>query len=84
MANLNNYLNKIIKNNSLNKVNKNIYLTNYELEVLQKNNILYETCSNYNQIIFYIEEILSEESNEELETISLSISERNYYQNTKK
>ena len=80
--NIDDYLNKTITDNTLNKINKNLFLTNYEINVLEKYNIDYKKCPDYNSLIYLIEEI--EEDYEDLENISLSISERNYYQNTNK
>ena len=84
MNELNTYLKETINNNKLHKINKNVFLTTFEMDILKTNNIPYENCSNYNSILFLLEEILLNEDNPELEQISLSISERNYYQNTHK
>ena len=84
MNNLNTYLKETINNNKLHKINKNVFLTTFEMDILKTNNIPYENCSSYNSILFLLEEILLNDDNPELEQISLSISERNYYQNTHK
>ena len=85
MHDIENLINKSIKDTKLVKINKNIYLTNYEIEILKLYNISYERCNNYQEILYYIEEELEyNDSIEDLEQISLTISERNYYQNTKK
>lgn len=71
--------------NSLNDCGNNIYLTNFEIEVLEKYNINYLNCLSLKDIIFLVEEILNEDSTlEDLESISRSISERDYYLNTNK
>ncbi len=74
------------ESNKLNKVNNNIMLTNHEIELLNRYKIDYQKCTNLKQIIFEIEEILNDMDivDEELELISESISERDYYQNTNK
>ena len=79
------HINNTIKNNKLVKINNNVFLTNYEIEILEIYKINYLTCNNYQNILIFIEEAL-EQSNEsqELEQILLSISERHYYQNTHK
>lgn len=78
------YLSQTIKNYKLQKINKNIFLTNYEINILNINKINYKNCSSYNDILYLIDETLQTIDNQELEQISLSISERNYYQNTNK
>lgn len=62
-----------------------LLLTQYEIDVLDKYKINYKNTSSLKEIIFLIEEILNEDSSyEDLENISLSISERDYYMNTNK
>ena len=71
--------------NKMNDLGNNIFLTNFEIEVLEKYDIDYRNSSNLKSIIFEIEEILNEDSSlEDLEIISKSISERDYYLNTNK
>lgn len=85
MNELDAHLKNIIKNNKLVCINKNIFLTNYEIDILKIFNIPYEQASNYQEILFYIEEELDQNNDAyELEQISSSISERNYYQFTHK
>ena len=71
------------KSNSINDIN-GLLLTNKEIEILEKYNIEYKSCSSLKDIIYIIEDILSEEEIEELDLISQSISERDYYLNTNK
>lgn len=79
------HLKNTINNNKLIQINKNIFLSNYEINILKVNNIQYEQASTYQEILYFIEDILEIESdNPELEQIILSISERHYYQNTHK
>lgn len=71
--------------NSMNDLGNNIFLTNFEIEVLDKYGIDYKNSNNLKSIIFMIEEILNEDSSlEDLEIISKSIAERDYYLNTNK
>ena len=69
---------------NLNKINDNLYLTNKEIEVLEKYDIDYHT--SIEELLFKLEEILNESSGEypDLEDVSNSISEFNYYHNTNK
>ena len=85
MNNIENHINKTIENNKLIKINKNIFLTNYEINILEMYKINYHTCNNYQEILFFVEEEIElNDDSQELEQILLSISERNYYQNTHK
>ena len=81
------YINKISNeldfNNNYHDIN-GLILTDYEISVLDKYNIDYNNCIDLKSLIYYIEEILNEESFDDLEEISLSISERDYYENTHK
>ena len=81
------YINKISNeldfNNNYHDIN-GLILTDYEISVLDKYNIDYKNCIDLKSLIYYIEEILNEESFDDLEEISLSRSERDYYENTHK
>ncbi|MBO5414413.1 MAG: hypothetical protein J6A17_02170 [Bacilli bacterium] len=71
--------------NSINNCGNGIYLTNFEIDVLNKYHINYSNCTSMKDIIFLVEEILNEDSSlDDLENISKSISERDYYLNTNK
>ena len=81
-------LNEIIKEmdfigNSINDIN-GLLLTNREIEILSKYKINYKSCKSLKEVVFLIEEVLNEEEFSDLEQISNSISERDYYQNTNK
>ena len=79
-------LNDTLNKNKLVKVNDKLYLTNYQIEVLEKYQIPYQNCNSINEIIFYMEEILNEDGNEyeDLENISANLAENDYYQNYNK
>ena len=66
----------------LNKINDNLYLTNKEIEVLDRYDIDYHT--SIEELLFNLDEILNENDYEDLEEVSNSIAEFNYYHNTKK
>ena len=71
--------------NSLVKVNDNLYLTKKEIDVLKRYDINYETCKDLNMLLYLIDECLNNcYTEEDLENISIDISERNYYMNTNK
>lgn len=65
----------------------NLMLTNKEIEVLNRYNIDYKSCLNLKEILMKIEDLFYDEdveSFDDLDAISLSIAERDYYQNTNK
>ena len=74
------------KSNELKTISKNVMLTNKEIDVLNRYNINYSTCTTLKEILFAIEDVLSDMdiAEDELEDISQSIAERDYYQNTNK
>jgi len=65
-------------------INGDIVLSNKEMEVLKRNEINYEEYDTISRLLTDIDEILLDSDDEELEEISQSISERNYYMNTNK
>lgn len=82
----NDLINETLNKNKLVKINDKLYLTAYQIEVLEKYQIPYQTCNRVGEIIFYIEDILNEDANdlEDLESISSALSEMDYYANYKK
>ena len=82
-----NIVNKTIEDNKLNKIN-NIYLSNKQIYILEKYKIDYKNVRDIKQLIFFIEEYINEnyfeEEFEDLENLSLELSEFNYYYNTNK
>lgn len=63
-----------------------LMLTNREIEVLDRYKIDYKNCKNLKELLFEIEEIINDMDivDEDLDYISYTISERDYYQNTNK
>lgn len=83
--NINDLLNNIdFESNRLVKVNNKLYLTNYQIEILNKYNIDYKSLGNLSSIIYVAEEILEEDDYEDLDQIIRELAERNYYENTNK
>lgn len=69
---------------TLNKINDNLYLTNKQIEVLDRYDIEYKNKS-IEELIYEIEDILNEDdSYSDLEEVSIGLSEFNYYHNTNK
>ena len=83
--NLNDLLNNIdFESNRLVKINNKLYLTNYQIEILNKYYIDYKSLGNLSSIIYVAEEILEEDDYEDLDEIIRELAERNYYENTNK
>lgn len=59
-------------------------LSDYHIEVLQRNGINYLEYGSIKEILFAINEILEEEDNEELENVAKDLDEKNYYKNVNK
>ena len=77
--NLNDLLNNIdFESNRLVKINNKLYLTNYQIEILNKYNIDYKSLGNLSSIIYVAEEILEEDDYEDLDEIIKELAERNY------
>ncbi|MBR4178067.1 MAG: hypothetical protein IKR57_01805 [Bacilli bacterium] len=66
------------------EINKGIFLSDYQIEILMRNNINPYKCGSINDLIFQIDEALDDEIDEELDIISKEIMEFNYYTNTNK
>ena len=74
------------ESNKFKDIGNGILLTNHEIEVLDKYKIPYKKCNSLKQIIFEIEDVISDMDivEDDLDYISSTISERDYYQNTNK
>lgn len=72
------------KRNKLVKVNNELLLTNYQISILERFNINYQNASSLKSIIYELEEVLEETDDEEVEIVLDQLTERNYYENTKK
>lgn len=80
-----NILNNInFNDNKLIKINNNLYLTNNQIDTLKRYQIDYKTSNSLRDLMIKIEDILAYEDIEELDILLLTLSERNYYENTKK
>lgn len=64
---------------------KGLMLTDYQMEVLDKYKIDYNSYSDIKELIYEIDEVLEEcDYPEDLDLVSYEINEFNYYNNTKK
>ncbi len=71
---------------SLKQRKNGIYLSDEQINILEKYNINYLNYNNINELIFYIEDYLNNSymELEDLESVSESLSNFNYYNNTNK
>lgn len=83
--NYDNLIKDTLAQNKLIQVNEKIFLTKNQIEILTRYQIPFEQCSSIKEIIFLIEEILeSGDFDEDLEVVSSSLQEFDYYVNYKK
>ena len=69
----------------LKQIKNDIYLTSKDIRVLDKYEINYLSCSNMKELLFKIETVLNnEETDFDLEDLSIKLSEYNYYYKTNK
>lgn len=68
----------------LKKIKNNIYLNDYQINILDRYNIDYKSCNSIEELIYKIEYILTLEKIDELEEVSDKLSELKYYYFTKK
>lgn len=83
MNNLDKELDEIFKQNELEKINDKLYLTRNQIDILERYDIEYKSKS-IDELIFEIEDILNYEDSDELDKLSMDLSEFNYYHNTNK
>ena len=89
MNNFNEIINSLdFELDELKQVKKNIYLNNREMQILKMYDIDFQNCVDMNNLLFKIDNVLNDlydnSDIEDLEWVSSSISERNYYMNTNK
>ena len=75
------------KSSKLNNRSNGLVLTNNEIDVLNKYNIKYKSCSSLKEVLMLIDEKFNYEevdNPDELDSVSASIAERDYYQNSNK
>lgn len=67
------------------KYNKNnIILTGEQIDILNEYNIDYQTCKSINELIYLIERNIDDDNYEDLDWLSSTLAEFNYYHNTNK
>ena len=72
--------------NQLVSVGNGLFLTNREIEVLNQYKIPFQNCHSLKEILFQVEDVLEDMdiTPDDLDSVSSSIAERDYYQNTNK
>lgn len=71
--------------NSLNDCGNGLFLTNFEMQVLDKYKINYSNFCSLKEVLFVVEEVLNDDSTlDDLELVSKSLAERDYYMNSNK
>ena len=81
---INKLINQTIHNNSFVKINDNLYLTNYQIEVLNRYHIDYQNVSDIKNLIYLIEDYLEDDYEEELDELTNNLQEFSYYNYTNK
>lgn len=84
--NINELVKEVYSDKSMLKMRKNgIYLSDNDIEVLNRYDINYNNYSSLSSLLFEIEQVLNESySADDLEELSKSLAELNYYNNTNK
>lgn len=72
--------------NELVNCGNGLMLTNREIEVLEEYKINYKNCKSLKEVLYEVEDLIADMDivDEDLDYISYTISERDYYQNTNK
>ncbi len=70
--------------NKLVHIKDNLYLTNYQREVLEEYHIPYQNVKSNKDLLFYLSEIGSDEEYDELENVARELADYSYYHETHK
>ena len=76
---------KSIYDNKLNKISDNLYLSNRQIEILKRYEIDYKKFNDIKSLMYEVETVLEEVYDaDDLQALSIELSEFNYYHNTNK
>ena len=76
---------KAIYDNKLNKISDNLYLSNRQIEILKRYEIDYKKFNDIKSLMYEVETALEEVYDaDDLQVLSIELSEFNYYHNTNK
>ena len=75
---------QMVEQNKLVHMKDNLYLTNYQREVLEEYHIPYQNVKSNKDLLFYLSEIGSYEEYDELENVARELADYSYYHETHK
>ena len=76
---------KSIYDNKLNKISDNLYVSNRQIEILKRYEIDYKKFNDIKSLMYEVETALEEVYDaDDLQELSIELSEFNYYHNTNK
>ena len=76
---------KAIYDNKLNKISDNLYLSNRQIEILKRYEIDYKKFNDIKSLMYEVETALEVVYDaDDLQALSIELSEFNYYHNTNK
>ncbi len=82
---INEIVKKSIYDNKLNKISDNLYLSNRQIEILKRYEIDYKKFNDIKSLMYEVETALEEVYDaDDLQALSIELSEFNYYHNTNK
>lgn len=61
-----------------------LLISDYQIDILKRNNIDFLNYNSLDELLFDIEELLNDDYDDELDLISSQLSEYKYYKDTKK
>lgn len=75
---------QMVEQNKLVHIKDNLYLTNYQREVLEEYHIPYQNVKSNKDLLFYLSEIGSDEEYDEFENVARELADYSYYHETHK
>ena len=75
---------QMVEQNKLVHIKDNLYLTNYQREVLEEYHIPYQNVKSNKDLLFYLSEIGDDEEYDELENVARELADYSYYHETHK
>ena len=75
---------QMVEQNKLVHIKDNLYLTNYQREVLEEYHIPYQNVKSNKDLLFYLSEIGDDEEYDELENEARELADYSYYHETHK
>ena len=75
---------QMVEQNKLVHIKDNLYLTNYQREVLEEYHIPYQNVKSNKDLLFYLSEIGSDEEYDEHENVARELADYSYYHETHK